>query len=113
MTSGGGVVSAVGCPSTCLISWTKSKATPIPPIRDQYGIGQHTVHLNDRPFRKLEAFAAEHEIPFVNATSAFRRDATPVTLFLGNDFHFTPRGHRLYADVLAGFLADHALVKLQ
>jgi len=90
-----------------------AEATPIPPIRDQYGIGQHTVHLNDRPFRKLEAFAAEHQIPFVNATSAFRQDATPVTLFLGNDFHFTPRGHQLYADVLAGFLADHALVKPQ
>jgi len=90
-----------------------AEATPIPPIRDQYGIGQHTVHLNDRPFRKLEAFAAEYQIPFVNATSAFRRDVTPVTLFLGNDFHFTPRGHQLYADVLAGFLADHALVKPQ
>jgi len=88
-----------------------AEATPIPPVRAQYGIGQHTVHLNDRPFRKLEAFAAEHQIPFVNATGAFRQDATPVTLFLGNDFHFTPRGHRLYADVLAGSIVDQRLVK--
>ena len=69
-----------------------AEATPIPPIRDQYQASVSTrCTLNDRPFRKLEAFAAEHQIPFVNATSAFRQDATPVTLFLGNDFHFTPR----------------------
>ena len=44
-------------------------ATPLPPIRDQYGIGQNKVHLNDRPFRKLEAFAGSTGIAFVNATS--------------------------------------------
>jgi len=88
-----------------------AEATPIPPIRDQYGIGQHTVHLNDRPFRKLETFAVERKIPFVNATSAFRQAATPETLFLGNDFHFTPRGNQLYADVLGRFIIEHALVE--
>ena len=86
-------------------------ATPLPPIRDQYGVGQHTVHLNDRPFRKLEAFASNHRIPFVNATGAFRQDAAPASLFLGNDFHFTPRGHRVYADVLARFITEHSLIE--
>jgi GDSL-like Lipase/Acylhydrolase family len=86
-------------------------ATPLPPIRDQYGVGQHTVHLNDRPFRKLEAFASDHHIPFVNATSVFRQDATPATLYLQNDFHFTPRGHQVYADVLAQFMTEHNLVE--
>ena len=88
-----------------------AEATPIPPIRDQYGIGRNTVHLNDRPFKKLAAFALEHRIPFVNTTNAFRQDASPTTLFLGNDFHFTPRGHQVYADVLAGDILQHALVK--
>jgi hypothetical protein len=55
-------------------------ATPIPPIRDQYAVG-HSVHLNDRPFKKLAAFALEHDIPFLNATNVFRQDATPSTLF--------------------------------
>jgi lysophospholipase L1-like esterase len=86
-------------------------ATPVPPIRDQYGIGRNTVHLNDRPFKKLADFASQYHVPFVNATSAFRQDATPATLFLGNDFHFTPRGHQLYADVLARVIVDRALVK--
>jgi lysophospholipase L1-like esterase len=86
-------------------------ATSLPPIRDQYGIGKHTVHLNDRPFKKLANFAAEHHIPFVNATSAFREDATPATLFLGYDFHFTPRGHQLYAEVLAASIVDRALIR--
>ena len=89
---------------------TSADATPLPPIRDQYGVGRNTVHLNDRPFKKLEAFASEHQIPFVNATSTFRQDAAPATLFLGSDFHFTPRGHRVYAEVLGRFILEHGLV---
>jgi hypothetical protein len=90
---------------------TTADATPLPPIRDQYGVGRNTVHLNDRPFKKLEAFASEHHIRFVNATSTFRQDAAPATLFLGSDFHFTPRGHRVYADVLGRFITEHSLVE--
>ena len=86
-------------------------ATPLPPIRDQYGIGQHTVHLNDRPFRKLAAFATEHGLPFVNATGEFRAATEPAALYLKNDFHFSPRGHQLYAAILARFLAEHSLLR--
>jgi hypothetical protein len=32
-------------------------------------------------------------------------------LFLGNDPHFTPRGHQLYADVLAQFITEHLLIE--
>src|SRR5262249_20702273 len=85
-------------------------ATPLPPIRAQYGIGQNTVHLNDRPFRKLNAFADEHHLPFVNATSAFRNAPKPAALFLANDFHFSPLGHDVYADVLANYIIQHSLV---
>jgi hypothetical protein len=88
-----------------------AEATPIPPIRDQYGIGRHTVHLNDRPFKKLASFAGEHQMSFVNATKAFRDDASPETLFLGNDPHFTPRGHQLYAEVLAQYITEHLLIE--
>jgi hypothetical protein len=80
------------------------KATSQPPVRDQYGIGFNIVHLNDRPFKKLSAFAAEHGLPFVNATDAFRADPKSETLFFDNDFHFTPRGHELYASVLTDFI---------
>jgi lysophospholipase L1-like esterase len=85
-------------------------ATPLPPIREQYAIGMNTVHLNDRSFRKLAAFAATHGIPFVNATSAFRQDPKPASLFLASDFHFTARGHDLYAEVLANYLVQQSLV---
>ncbi len=85
-------------------------ATSEPPIRDQYGIGRNTVHLNDRPFKKLDAFAAAHHLPFVNATPAFRTADHPAALFLGNDFHFSPRGHVLYATVLEQFLVDHSMI---
>jgi lysophospholipase L1-like esterase len=87
-------------------------ATPLPPIRDQYGVGRNRVHLNDRSFRKLEKFASENGIPFVNATPMFRQDPKPASLFLASDFHFTPRGHDLYADVLAKALVEHGLVAL-
>jgi lysophospholipase L1-like esterase len=86
-------------------------ATPLPPIRDQYAIGRNKVHLNDRAFRKLEAFAATRGIPFVNATSAFRQDAKPASLFLQSDFHFTARGHELYAEVLARYLQQQGLLR--
>jgi len=85
-------------------------ATPLPPIRGQYGIGQNAVHLNDRPFKKLESFATEHRIPFVNATGAFRADQHRAALFLPNDFHFSPSGHDRYAAVLAQFLADRSMI---
>src|SRR5262249_26011750 len=85
-------------------------ATPLPPIRTQYGIGENTVHLNDRPFRKLNAFADEPRLPFINATSAFRKAPKPAALFLANDFHFSPLGHDLYTDVLATYIIQHALV---
>jgi lysophospholipase L1-like esterase len=86
-------------------------ATPLPPIRDQYAIGKNRVHLNDRPFRKLEAFAAAHRLALINATSAFRKESKPASLYLANDFHFTARGHALYAQVLAGYIADQALIR--
>jgi lysophospholipase L1-like esterase len=81
-------------------------ATPFAPRRDQYGIGMNTVHLNDRPFRALEAFAAAEGVPFVNAAAAFRGAPEPAGLFLPDDFHFSPRGHDLYAQVLADYIAN-------
>jgi hypothetical protein len=77
-------------------------ATPAGPIRDQYAIG-HTVHLNDRSFQKLERFATEHGIPFLNATAAFRGAPDPAALFLRTDFHFSARGNDLYAETLARY----------
>src|SRR5580765_3181920 len=66
-----------------------ARATARPPIREQYGIGYDTVHLNDRPFKKLGMFAEANRIPSVNAVPAFRGDPQPETLFFDNDFHFT------------------------
>src|SRR5262245_58323303 len=83
------------------------EATPLPPIRAQFGIGLHTVHLNDRPFHKIEAFAEEKGIPFINATASFRAAPNPADLFLPADFHFSPRGHQVYADVLRAYVSDH------
>lgn len=84
-------------------------ASPSTSVRTQYGIGLNTVHLNDRPFRKLEKFASEHGIPFLNATSAFREDSKPASLFLTFDFHFSARGNELYAQVLGSYLESRML----
>ena len=86
-------------------------ATPLPPVRDQFRIGRHTVHLNDRPFRKLDRFAAQHGIPFFNATSAFRAGDDPARLFLADDFHFSRRGNALYASLLADYLVTNRLIR--
>jgi hypothetical protein len=76
-------------------------ATPLPPIRDQYGIGRGTVHLNDRPFRKLERFAAEHRIPYVSSVDDFRHAPDPPALF--QTISIWSRND-LHAQVLASFL---------
>lgn len=81
-------------------------ATPSEPLRRQYGVEPGAVHLNDRPFRLLEAFAADLNVPFVNATPAFRGAADPAGLFLQNDFHFSPAGNDLYADILERHIAS-------
>ena len=86
------------------------EASPLPPVRDQYRIGQHKVHLNDRPFRKLERFAADHNLPFFNATTAFRQAPDPAGLFLLNDFHFSERGNALYAELLTDYLLSHRFI---
>jgi lysophospholipase L1-like esterase len=90
--------------------WQVSRtATPLPPIRDQYAVGRDRVHLNDRPFKKLATFAAAQGLPFFDATAAFRRERDPAGLFLADDFHFTARGHALYAGQLASYLLEHGL----
>jgi hypothetical protein len=86
-------------------------ATPLPPIRDQFGIGNNTVHLNDRSFRKLETFAAKQGIPFVSAVKAFREHPNPARLFLQRDFHFTPLGHDVYAEVLVSDIVRRGFVR--
>src|SRR5262249_2586860 len=83
------------------------EATPLPPIRAQFGIGLHTVHLNHRPFRKIATFAQEKGIPFVDATASVRSASSPADLFLPAVFHFSPRGHQVYADVLRGYVTEH------
>jgi hypothetical protein len=85
-------------------------ATPDAATRRQVGVEPGTVHLNDRPFRMLEAFAAEQGVPFLNATGAFRQARDPAGLYLPTDLHFTPRGHELYADLLVQHLIDAGVV---
>lgn len=85
-----------------------AEATSLPPIRTQYGIGMNTVHLNDRAFQKLEGFATAHGIRFMNATNTFRAAPDAAKLYLDDDFHWTPRGNRLYATELANALDGQA-----
>jgi hypothetical protein len=85
-------------------------ATPGGTIRSQYGVGLSSVHSNDRPFRLLSRFTAERGMAFVNATDAFRSHAEPASLFQQADFHFSPKGHQVYATVLAHELAARGLV---
>src|SRR5262249_10361744 len=85
-------------------------ATPLPPVRDQYGIGRNKVHLNDRPFKKLASFAMDRQLPVVNATAAFRGDPSTASLFLQNDFHFSPKGHERYASVLTEFIVGNSVI---
>jgi len=59
----------------------------------------------------LADLCAEQQIPFVDATPEFRRDAKPASLFLSNDFHFSAAGHALYGRVVSDFISDRRLLR--
>ena len=80
-------------------------ATPDAGIRGQFGIALGAVHVNDRPFQMLARFTSSIGVPFVDATPAFRAQPDAAGLYLADDFHFSPRGNALYAEVLASYLA--------
>lgn len=51
-----------------------------------------------KPYRLLEEFCAEQGIPYVNGYPEFQGKRG---LYLPQDLHFTPQGHRLFADAIA------------
>lgn len=66
----------------------------------------------DKPYRVLGRFAARHGIVVCNPLEAFRkRRRHGEELFLRNDMHFAPSGHRAFADEIEPLLT--ALLKAQ
>lgn len=59
----------------------------------------------DEPYRRIERFAREHGIAVCNPLEVFReRIADGEELYLPNDMHFGPAGHRLFAEQIAAAL---------
>ena len=66
--------------------------------------------LDGLPQARLARYCAEHDVPFIDLTSAFRQSREPVFFQLLEGridlCHPTPAGHRLIADQLADKLGD-------
>jgi hypothetical protein len=59
---------------------------------------------SDRPRRVVEDWAVAEGIPVFSLWDAFRNHPAPGTLFFPHDGHWTPAGHALVAEEIAGFL---------
>lgn len=77
-----------------------------PRVRGWLGVSENTIHTEDRPFQIIEAFARHHGIAYVNVTPSFRDYPQTTRLYFQDDFHFTPKGHAVYADTLGRFLRN-------
>lgn len=60
----------------------------------------------DRPSKRLGDVCAALDVPCVNLTPIFRGHPEPFSLFLKNDPHWSPEGHRLAAETVAARLVD-------
>jgi len=76
-------------------------------VRASLGIATGRVYRSRRPFDLLAKFAAERGIPFCDASSAFAQSEHPDKLYMTKTERFSPRGHELYARVLARFIFEH------
>jgi hypothetical protein len=59
----------------------------------------------ERPHRLLAAFAAEHEIAYLDLAPAFR-GGDAESLYLVRDPHWNADGHRLAAEAIAAYLRE-------
>lgn len=80
------------------------QATPW--LREWLGVGENTIHTEDKPFHMIEAFAKQQGIAHFNVTPSFRNHPDTSSLYFQDDIHFTPKGHALYAANLAKFLLE-------
>ncbi len=63
----------------------------------------------EKPYRDLEAFAAANTIEVINPRATFyQRHSPDSSLYLVRDMHFSPKGHALFAEAIAGYLTRTA-----
>jgi lysophospholipase L1-like esterase len=72
--------------------------------RHHYGFGTSKIY-SDEPARRLCAWAAERQVPCLDLFPAFRA-AADGTFYLDGDGHFTPKAHRLAAELLLARLRE-------
>ncbi|MAT14185.1 MAG: hypothetical protein CMJ46_02835 [Planctomyces sp.] len=70
-------------------------------VREQYGMKMNQLYRNDHPFQLVHQFCGQNGIRSFSATPVLRQHQNPGTLFLQNAAEFSPKGHSLYAQLLA------------
>ncbi len=72
--------------------------------RLHYGFARGKVY-SDEPARRLAAWAAQRQVPYLDLFPAFRT-AADGTYYFAEDGHFTPKAHRLVAESLLARLRE-------
>lgn len=80
-------------------------------IPGRHGFVPEGAALSDRTVTRLEEFSEKNGIVLFNAFPQFRAYTGDARLYYSHDMHWTPAGHKLYAESLAGFLDGYFSVQ--
>jgi hypothetical protein len=107
------LLSQLSCPFVVTISpvpWQISeRAMPDPAAREKWGIPPGQVYDPGLAVTPIIEFLNARAIPYCDATPRFQAEPEPERLFLETAPRFSRQGHRVFAKVVADYLARTAM----
>jgi hypothetical protein len=107
------LLNQLSCPFVVTISpvpWQISaRAMPDPAAREKWGIPPGQVYDPQLAMTPIIEFLNARAIPYCDVTPRFQADPEPERLFLETTPRFSRQGHRLFAKVVADYLARTAI----
>ncbi|TXT37567.1 MAG: Uncharacterized protein FD138_636 [Planctomycetota bacterium] len=95
--------------TTCPTPWQVSaRASLGDGVRESCGVEDGAVYQSDLPFRQLAVFVQERGMVVCDSSRQFREATNRELLFTHNAPRLSAVGHKLYAGVVAQFLAENS-----
>jgi hypothetical protein len=94
--------------------WQVSEsATGDAATRKRFGITAGTHYTNRQPFERLEQYAREHDLEYLDVSQSLEQIGNPEDLYLWDAPWLTARGHEVYARLLAERLVPRLQARLR